>query len=136
MTDETTQPDRPEHERSRWADKLDEWREGYEQRGKLYRIGFVSVGIVVTLAGCAMLLLPGPAFVVIPIGLAMLAMEFAWAERALEKALIQAEKAQESAKRASGRQKALIVVACVCAAAAVIAAIYTWDIHVPVLNPG
>src|SRR3954453_19715734 len=135
MTDETTQPDRPEHERSRWADKLDEWRGGYEERGKLYRIGWVTVGVVVTLAGCAMLLLPGPAFVVIPIGLAMLAMEFAWAEAALEKALEHAERAQHAAKEASTKQKVFTLLACAFVAAAVLAAIYTWDINIPVINP-
>jgi uncharacterized protein (TIGR02611 family) len=122
-------------QRSRWADKLDEWRERYEQRGKLYRAGWVTVGVLVTLAGCAMLLLPGPAFVVIPIGLAMLAMEFAWAEAALDKALMQAEKAQAKAKQASTLQKVFTVVACALVAAAVIAAIFTWDINVPVINP-
>jgi uncharacterized protein (TIGR02611 family) len=135
MSDETTGPDRSPQERSRWADKLDEWRERYEQRGKLYRIGWVTVGVFVTLAGCAMLLLPGPAFVVIPIGLAMLAMEFAWAEAALEKALIQAEKAQTAAKQASTKQKVFTVLACVFVAAAVLGAIFTWDINVPVINP-
>ena len=39
------------------------------------------VGGVVLLAGIAMLVLPGPAFLVIPAGLAILAMEFEWAER-------------------------------------------------------
>ena len=93
--------------RSRWADKLDERRERHQQRGRLYRIGFTVVGVLVTLAGLTMLVTPGPAFVVIPIGLAMLAMEFAWAERALEKALLHAEKAQQTAKEASPLQKAL-----------------------------
>lgn len=38
-----------------------------------------------TLTGVAMLLLPGPAFIVIPIGLAILAAEFRWARRWLSK---------------------------------------------------
>ena len=62
-------------------------------------------GVIITLGGIAMLALPGPAFVVIPIGLAMLAMEFAWAEHALEKALDQADKAQQKAREASKLQK-------------------------------
>src|SRR3954447_20400515 len=127
--------DAPPHQRSRWAAKLDAQRARYEQRGKLYRVGWVTVGVLVTLAGCAMLLLPGPAFVVIPIGLAMLAMEFAWAEAALEKALLQAEKAQNAAKEASTKQKVFTVVACLFVAAAVVGAIFTWDINVPVINP-
>ncbi len=37
------------------------------------------VGMTVLLIGIALIVLPGPAFVVIPIGLAILATEFAWA---------------------------------------------------------
>jgi uncharacterized protein (TIGR02611 family) len=121
--------------RSKWADKLEERRERHLQHGRAYRIGFTALGILVTLAGLAMLLLPGPAFVVIPIGLAMLAMEFAWAERALEKALVQAEKAQESAKQASTLSKVLSAAAVVLVIAAVVAGIFYWDINVPVINP-
>jgi tellurite resistance protein TerC len=36
---------------------------------------------VVIGAGVALLVLPGPAFVVIPMGLAILGLEFAWARR-------------------------------------------------------
>jgi uncharacterized protein (TIGR02611 family) len=121
--------------RHRWAEKLEERRERYQERGRLYRIGWVIAGSVVTLAGVVMLVTPGPAFVLIPIGLAMLAMEFAWAEAALEKALVQAEKAQEKAKRASRTQKVLTVVAGLLAVAAVLAGIFYWDINVPVINP-
>ena len=39
------------------------------------------VGTTVLLAGIALVVLPGPAFVVIPVGLAILAVEFAWARR-------------------------------------------------------
>ena len=44
------------------------------------------VGFTVLLTGLAMLVLPGPAFIVIPIGLGILAVEFAWAKRLLKKA--------------------------------------------------
>ncbi len=119
----------------KWAAKLAERKERYQERGKLYRIGWVIVGALVTLAGLAMLITPGPAFVVIPIGLAMLAMEFAWAEAALEKALKQAAKAQQKAKQADTKQKVFTAVACILVAAAVVAGIFYWDINVPVLNP-
>ncbi len=42
-------------------------------------------GSSVLLVGIAMILLPGPAFLVIPLGLAVLALEFAWAERWLRR---------------------------------------------------
>ena len=38
------------------------------------------------LVGVALIILPGPAFIEIPAGLAILAIEFAWARRLLEKA--------------------------------------------------
>ena len=46
--------------------------------------------------GVAMLVLPGPAFAVIPIALAILSLEFAWAGRLLEKALEQGRAGQAS----------------------------------------
>ena len=49
----------------------------------------VVVGVVggtVLLAGLAMIVLPGPAFVVIPAALAILATEFVWARRCLRRA--------------------------------------------------
>lgn len=39
------------------------------------------IGGTILLIGIALIVLPGPAFIVIPIGLAILATEFAWARR-------------------------------------------------------
>ena len=64
----------------RMRENLTERRERHLRRGRLHRILFVIAGIIVTLAGLAMLVTPGPAFVIIPIGLAMLALEFKWAD--------------------------------------------------------
>jgi len=53
---------------------------------KVVRRVIVSVvGATVLLIGIALLILPGPAFVVIPVGLAILATEYAWARRWLRK---------------------------------------------------
>ena len=54
------------------------------------------VGTTVLLLGSAMIVLPGPAFVVIPVGLAILGTEFAWARRWLR--LI-----RDSAKKGVGK---------------------------------
>ena len=43
------------------------------------------MGFTVLLIGVAMLVLPGPAVVVVPIGLAILATEFVWARRMLNR---------------------------------------------------
>lgn|ERR687891_366178 len=54
---------------------------------KIVRRIIVSVvGATVLLIGIALLVLPGPAFIVIPIGLAILATEYAWARRWLNRA--------------------------------------------------
>lgn len=44
------------------------------------------IGGITVLAGLAMIVLPGPAFVFIPAGLAILATEFSWAKKSLQKA--------------------------------------------------
>ena len=49
------------------------------------RIAVAVIGGTVVLVGVIMLVTPGPAFVVIPLGLAILAVEFAWARRWLNK---------------------------------------------------
>lgn len=49
------------------------------------RLFILLIGSTVILVGIAMIVLPGPAFVVIPAGLAILATEFVWARRMLDK---------------------------------------------------
>jgi len=49
------------------------------------RIVVVVVGTSVLLLGIVMLVTPGPAVVVIPVGLAILAVEFVWARQWLRK---------------------------------------------------
>ena len=49
------------------------------------RIAVGLVGGTVLAIGLALIVLPGPAFVVIPIGLAILGVEFAWARAWLRK---------------------------------------------------
>jgi tellurite resistance protein TerC len=52
----------------------------------LRRTVVAVIGSTVLLIGLAMVVLPGPAVIVIPLGLAILATEFVWAKRILEKA--------------------------------------------------
>ena len=49
------------------------------------RVIVAVVGFTVLIIGIAMIALPGPAFIVIPVGLGILALEFAWARRLLKK---------------------------------------------------
>jgi hypothetical protein len=54
--------------------------------GKFRRILLATLGGTVLLVGIVLLVLPGPAFLVIPAGLGILALEFAWARRWLRAA--------------------------------------------------
>src|SRR4026209_1231043 len=61
----------------------------------LKRIVIAIVGFTVLLLGVVMIILPGPAFIIIPLGLAILATEFVWAERLLTKAKAYFEKQRQ-----------------------------------------
>lgn len=47
------------------------------------RLVVTVIGFTILAAGIAMIVLPGPAFIVIPVGLAILATEFIWARKLL-----------------------------------------------------
>jgi uncharacterized protein (TIGR02611 family) len=52
----------------------------------LRKLIIAVIGGTVLLIGIALIVLPGPAFIVIPVGLAILATEFAWARHMLKRA--------------------------------------------------
>jgi tellurite resistance protein TerC len=60
----------------------------------LRKVIIALIGGTVLLIGIALIVLPGPAFIVIPIGLAILATEFAWARRAVTKTRAMVAKAR------------------------------------------
>ena len=49
------------------------------------KVAVAVIGVSVLAIGVALIVLPGPAFVVIPLGLAILATEFLWARRLLRR---------------------------------------------------
>jgi tellurite resistance protein TerC len=53
--------------------------------GRARRLIVIVAGFTVLIVGVAMIVLPGPAVVVIPLGLAILATEFIWARTLLTK---------------------------------------------------
>ena len=93
---------RPRH---KLIERLELRRAVHRERHPLFRIAFGIGGVIVTLAGVIMLVTPGPAFVLIPIGLAMLSMEFVWAERLLVMSLEQAAVAQDMAAHTTRTQR-------------------------------
>jgi uncharacterized protein (TIGR02611 family) len=114
--------------RPKLIEKLEARRATHRERGRLFRIGFGVVGLLVLLGGIVMLVTPGPAFVLIPIGLAMLSLEFVWAEQLLERSLEQAQVAQEKAAQTTRAQRILAAIATVLAIAACPLAVLWWDI--------
>lgn len=67
------------------------------------RIAIAVVGGTVLVLGFAMIVLPGPAIVVIPAGLAILGLEFAWARRWLRKVRAQTSNLADRFNGAIGR---------------------------------
>lgn len=65
------------------------------------------LGVSLLVVGVAMIVLPGPAFVVIPMGLGVLSLEFAWARRWLRRARAMARRAASAtglSQRKSSRE--------------------------------
>lgn len=85
---------------------------------------YTVVGFTVLIAGLLMLVLPGPALLVIPIGLALLSLEFVWAEGLLERALQHAEAAKRKAQETTHTQRLFTAIA----AALAVAAIVVWGL--------
>ena len=111
--------------------KLHERKERHQERAKPVRWGIAVLGFLITLLGVVMTgPIPGPGFLVIPIGLALLALEFTWAERLLEKAVVWADKAKDQAANRTKGEKIASGVAITLAVGAFVTAAILWDIPV------
>lgn len=109
-----------ESSKSRIVQRLEAQRERHRQRGFLVRVLYTVMGFTVLVAGLLMLVLPGPALLVIPIGLALLSLEFVWAEGLLERALAQGENAKRKAQETTRTQLLFGAAAAAFAAAALV----------------
>lgn len=110
----------PERERPRILQKLEARREAYQDKGRIYRLAWVVAGVIVVLAGVAMVVFPGPAVVVIPLGLAMLSFEFAWAQHLLDKGVDGGLQVKDKIVGADRRVQAFGAIAVVAGVAAVL----------------
>ena len=93
MTDASTTTPRAQQ----LLDGLDAWAHRGRVRSLLVKVAVTVAGPLVILAGIAMTVLPGPGLVVVGIGLALLALEYAWA-RAL---LLRTGRLLDGARRAA-----------------------------------
>jgi uncharacterized protein (TIGR02611 family) len=103
-------------------------RERHKQRSRIFRVAFAAAGFVVVLGGLIMLVTPGPGLAVILLGLGMLALEFAWAERWLERVLVRAEAAVDQVARGSPWQRAALLALGVVSVIALGAIVIIWDL--------
>ena len=116
-----------------FLDGVKERRERHRERSKAVRAAVAVAGFVILLAGLAMIPLPGPGLLVVAAALALLALEFVWAERLLERTIDHMAKASDRVKRAHPVQQVILGLLGALAAVATMAAVYLWDIpFVPV----
>jgi uncharacterized protein (TIGR02611 family) len=116
--------------------KLRERKERHKQRNIVHRAAVVAAGVLIVLAGIIMSGpgVPGPGIATIVIGLGFLALEFDWAERLLERAIIWGDQVKDRAEETSTTQRIVAGIAAALAVAAFAVAAILWDIPlVPVL---
>jgi tellurite resistance protein TerC len=128
---ETHTPSQALERLHRQVETLRRQRATHKGRSRFVRVAYAVAGVTVLAGGILLLFLPGPAVLVIPVGLAILSLEFVWAERLLDSALDQAAKADR--KFNTPEEQRLIYTAMGLGLAALIAWVILGD--VPIL-PG
>ena len=89
------------------------------------------LGGLLTLAGIALLVLPGPGFVLVAAGLAVLATRFSWAKKPLDYAKDKAQEGVEEVGKSPWRAAGAVVAALVLVALGVLALI---GVELPLMN--
>ncbi|HEV2097101.1 MAG TPA: PGPGW domain-containing protein [Chthoniobacterales bacterium] len=72
---------------------------GLDAMPRFRKVIVTVIGATIVMIGLALVVLPGPAFVVIPIGLAVLASEFAWARRVLRRGQVYATRVARTVRK-------------------------------------
>ena len=107
--------------------KLRERKERHQRRSRAYRFVFATIGGLIILLGLVLVPLPGPGWLIVALGVGMLALEFDRMERLLEKIL---DRLEATSERLSPIQKVLIGLLAIAGAAGWIAATFLWEIPV------
>ena len=118
-----------ERPRPKLVEKVEAQRERHMRRPAALRYATVLVGFLVLVGGIITLVTPGPAFILIPAGLAIMSLEFAWAARLLERSLIEADKAAERARSTTPRQRAITAALTTVAVVAAGLGVWYWAEH-------
>ena len=93
----------------------------HRQRSFFIRVPFAVAGFAVLLLGVIMLFTPGPGWALIIFGLGLLALEFAWAERLLERVLNKVEQVSDGVIQGSPVRRAVVLTVGAAAAAGFLA---------------
>lgn len=73
--------ERPDRPIRRWLRDVRRWIDRHPRLRFAYRLGVGVLGGVIAIGGLALVPLPGPGWLVVFLGLAILGTEFAWAQR-------------------------------------------------------
>jgi uncharacterized protein (TIGR02611 family) len=103
-------------------------KERHKQRGKAYRVAFVAVAFALIALGLALVPLPGPGWLVVALGVAMLSLEFDRAERLLAAILVRLDKIGEQASEAGPLVKGLAIALTVLGLVGSIAVVVLFDL--------
>lgn len=105
--------------------RLRERKERHQQRGRLYRIVVAIIGVLVILVGLVLVPLPGPGWLIVAVGVGIIALESDRAERLLEKIL---DRVESTTERLSPWQKRTLVVLGLVGAGLWVFATLRWEI--------
>jgi uncharacterized protein (TIGR02611 family) len=105
--------------------KLREQKARHQQRGRAYRFVFATIGGLIILLGLVLVPLPGPGWLIVALGVGMLALEFDRMERLLEKIL---DRLEATSDRLPPFVKVVLGVLAIAGIAAWIAATLLWEI--------
>ena len=92
----------------------------------IWRIVATTLGVLIVLAGVSMLVLPGPGWAVMFLGLAVLATEYAWAHRLLVFTKDKAQGAASSAWSPENRKRTVMLTLIV---VLLVAALLSWYVY-------
>lgn len=92
----------------------------------VYRIGVAALGALIIIVGILLLPLPGPGWLIIFVGLGVLATEFAWAERLLDYARARVRAWTRWISRQPLVVRLLVAVLCLLLVAAIVGTYLRW----------
>jgi uncharacterized protein (TIGR02611 family) len=118
------------------ASRAPQFVQRYRALHLTWRAVVFFVGFAIVAGGIAMLVLPGPGWAAIFVGLAVLATEFRWAQQALGWTRTQAAKATERAMDPQVRRRNLVIAALFTTVFVGVVAGYVWWYGIPLAVPG